>query len=68
MERNGMNKYVQFCLCMNDSILGLKRKYGNSYGILLLMPVFDDDVLIQPKLQIDLQRQLIKINMESQKT
>jgi hypothetical protein len=68
MECNGMNKYVQFCLCMNDSILGLKRKYGNSYGILLLMSFFYDDVYTQPKLQIDLQRQLIKINKESQKT
>jgi hypothetical protein len=43
MECNGMNLYVQFCLCMNISMLGLKRKYANSYGILLRMPFFDDD-------------------------
>jgi len=34
MECNGMNKYEQFCLCMNDSMLGLKRKYANSCHII----------------------------------
>ena len=48
MGCNGMNKYVQFCLCMNDSMLGLKTKYANSYGILLLFMLFfdDDDVCV----------------------
>jgi hypothetical protein len=41
---------VQFCLCINDLMLGLKREYANWNGRLLLMPLYDDD---EEKIYVD---------------
>jgi len=78
MGCNGMNKYVQFCLSMNDSMLGLQTKYGNSYGIyyshfssmmmMMMMTMYVCLCIYIAKVANRPHKQLIKMNKEFKKT